>query len=578
MVVTFLNWSYIPITAFLLGEFVLRRLYRFFGSTRSISCMSMVVTGLVTATIYAEYFSLFTGVGTLANIVMCVACLLILLWDRREILTAVQERKSKWWYLIGIAGIAMLCAYYTAYGDFTYDTGLYHAQSIHWIESYGVVKGLGYIHQRFAYNSSFLCLSALYSMKELFHGISLHAVSGFMAMLFVSYSFTGVINRFLQKKHILCPSNFLRLGAPLYLIIILPELTSPGTDYTTVFFIMYLTFRWMELIEEQEKEITPYALLCVMAVFMMSLKLSVGAMVILVLMPAYRLIREKRWKDIVSFLLLGILAILPYFIRTVLISGWLLYPYASVDLFHFDWKLSLETIAGDAEEIKLWARLTYDGQYLNQTLAEWVPIWWERQGGLCRNYTLAAAMGIVVGFVFFTIETVRSIRKKNHEWFEYLFLNGALFVSILFWLLSAPSHRFGYSYLFMVPLCACGTMFYRKREKRWVSLLAGVPCLVIGVVFVLSTVRHIGDDISYVRQTLNREYLVMQRDYPRGDMIKTTNDGIEVYYPAEHGGQSWYYDFPASNDENNVSSWKLRTGDIRDGFCPTHEISPYRDK
>ena len=95
---------------------------------------------------------------------------------------------------------------------------------------------------------------------------------------------------------------------------------------------------------------------------------------------------------------------------------------------------------------------------------------------------------------------------------------------------------------------------------------------------MLSTVRHIGDDISYVRQTLNREYLVMQRDYPRGDMIKTTNDGIEVYYPAEHGGQSWYYDFPASNDENNVSSWKLRTRDIRDGFCPTHEISPYRDK
>ena len=31
------------------------------------------------------------------------------------------------------------------------DTPLYHAQSIRWIEDYGAVKGLGNIHNRFAY-------------------------------------------------------------------------------------------------------------------------------------------------------------------------------------------------------------------------------------------------------------------------------------------------------------------------------------------------------------------------------------------------------------------------------------------
>ena len=50
------------------------------------------------------------------------------------------------------------------------------------MEEYGVVPGLGYLHERFSDNSSAFAVNALYSMKWLL-GRSLHTVSGFFALL-----------------------------------------------------------------------------------------------------------------------------------------------------------------------------------------------------------------------------------------------------------------------------------------------------------------------------------------------------------------------------------------------------------
>ena len=48
------------------------------------------------------------------------------------------------------------------------DTELYHGQAVRWMEEYSAVKGLGNIFRRSAYNSSFLCLQALFSFKFVF--------------------------------------------------------------------------------------------------------------------------------------------------------------------------------------------------------------------------------------------------------------------------------------------------------------------------------------------------------------------------------------------------------------------------
>ena len=118
------------------------------------------------------------------NIILAVVCILIVVLLRKELLDyarntwASTSKNQK----IGVLVLAVVVCYFTSRGHFVYDTNLYHAQAIRWLEEYGIVKGLANIQSRAAYNSSAFCLSALYSMKYIF-GQSMHTLQGFMGLI-----------------------------------------------------------------------------------------------------------------------------------------------------------------------------------------------------------------------------------------------------------------------------------------------------------------------------------------------------------------------------------------------------------
>ncbi|MDE7232126.1 MAG: hypothetical protein K2N37_03525, partial [Lachnospiraceae bacterium] len=195
-----------------------------------------VLCGIVCVTVYAQFFSLFARVGLLGNGVLCVACAGIL-WRERENLKALflsywQGKsaglgKRMCGKAILLFGLFLLFAYGTSRGMIHYDTGLYHAQSIRWIEEYGVVKGLGNLHCRLAYNSASFALSALYSMAFL-GGRSFHCCAGFLAFLLAAVCLkTGNSLRLGRLR----TSDFARVMCVYYLVNIFDEMVSPASDY-----------------------------------------------------------------------------------------------------------------------------------------------------------------------------------------------------------------------------------------------------------------------------------------------------------------------------------------------------------
>ena len=58
-----------------------------------------------------------------------------------------QFTRGKW---LAVGTLFLIWIYFTSKGIMHYDSDLYHAQSIRWIEEYGVVKGLGNLQVRFA--------------------------------------------------------------------------------------------------------------------------------------------------------------------------------------------------------------------------------------------------------------------------------------------------------------------------------------------------------------------------------------------------------------------------------------------
>ena len=306
MLEVLINWFYIVLTAGCLGmgsaAFISSRLHYQLKRADSI-----LATGLVIATVYAQVWSLFYKVGIAANLVLLVLCGLALFYGRKEVFSLLRMQK-KCCSAIKVGALAVLIllwAYCTSRGYMHYDSDLYHAQSIRWIEEYGIVKGLGNIHVRFAYNSSFFAISALYSMPYVF-GQSLHCVNGLMAML-LSVEALHIVQAWRRKKLLL--SDFARVAALFYLTLIYGEIMAPASDYAIMCTVFYIIIKWLAQLEDEQEanNVTPYALLCVAGVYAVSLKLTAGLILLLVIKPAIMLIQEKRWKEIAFYLILGIL-------------------------------------------------------------------------------------------------------------------------------------------------------------------------------------------------------------------------------------------------------------------------------
>lgn len=156
-----LSWLWIGGSAWLWGKGALRLLKRLTGEAEESLDMT-VLSGLCLLTVYAQIFSLFYKVGLLASALLLLGNLVLFFVLRRDlqklIKKAVKSLCSARKNLLGAAVFLALCFFVLALssGRVThYDSYLYHAQSIRWIEEYGVVPGLGNLHNRLAYNSSF---------------------------------------------------------------------------------------------------------------------------------------------------------------------------------------------------------------------------------------------------------------------------------------------------------------------------------------------------------------------------------------------------------------------------------------
>lgn len=592
MLSVILIWLYMIVTAFLLGYGILNGLTNVFPY-RVKRWDSYVMCGLFGATVYAQIFSIFAPVGLIANGILLVLCLIVVivfrkrLWEtlgqgirnlhkvRKEDEAQADDGKTYGRILVSLC-LFFLFAYGTSRGIIHYDTGLYHAQSIRWIEEYGVVKGLGNLHCRLAYNSSSFALSALYSFAFL-GGQSYHVAAGFFAFLLAT-----VCAKLVQRK-CLKSSDFARVMGIYYLLIIFDEMVSPASDYFMVLTAFYIIIRWMDLLEEKEQTVFPYAILCVLGVFLLTVKLSAALIILLLIKPAVVLLREKRWKEIGLYLLLGILTVLPFLIRNVLISGWLVYPFTGIDLFSVDWKIPKGIADYDAREIQVWGRGYHDVTQFDMPIGKWLPEWFRGIGGMDKIFVLAALVSVFVFALRLLITLWKGCRqksggnfwtKKKEEDFrevsiwDKLLLEGVISVCFLFWLFSSPLIRYGCVYVYLTSAVVWGDVaveFFRggalrdEEAHKGYRKYAEYACIMLICFFLAYKAFMFGRELStfYVD-----DYWVFQKDYDNYETRSYEIDGVLFYYPVT-GDQTGYESFPSSPTPAKIG---LRGDTVRDGF------------
>ena len=306
-------------------------------------------------------------------------------------------------------------------------------------------------------------------------------------------------------------SDLLKVATVIYICYYKNLISSPSSDTLTLLLILYICTKWSEFIERDIKEMEPYGFLCILSAYAISLKLSAAACMVLVLWPAMQMIKRKKYKMIIKHLALGIIVLAPWLVRNVVISGYLLYPYPQLDIFDVDWKMPASVLTHDSREVIVWGRNVFNVEDYAMPIWKWFSEWF------MNNSPVLISIGLIAeGLVLISL-IKKLITKKMDLRLDMIAIYS--FVSLVFWISSAPLMRYGMVYL-MIPICLCiSRCLNGKRALYEILLMLIIPT----VASFLGNICNIGE----------KPY-IWQEDYvwKLTEKVELEN-GISVWFPAE---------------------------------------------
>lgn len=570
MVQLLILWGYIFAMNACIGTGVLKILEKcIYGWKNTSSSEKFAVSwtelaGVIAITVYAEIVSLFGAVGQIAHLLLLGLAVFFTFWCRttiRKIAGKILRILFSWDGVLYLC-LILLTALFASRGLQHTDTGIYHAQMIHWYEDYGVVKGLGNLQQHFAYNSSSLAYAAVFSMKWLV-GQSLHGTNGFLQAFLVVWAVRGLRGFWRRKNHL---ADGCRFAILVYALVVSERIMSPATDFSSMYLVLWVVCIWADLLTGDKNaefgQIHGYALLSVAAVFVATCKLSAGCLVILALYPFVKLLRRRQWKSIFIYIFCGVLVLAPWLIRNVLISGWLLYPFTALDLFHVDWKIPAEYVQHDSDQIKVWGRCLYDVARIDESPLSWFPVWWaekRREEMMLLIGNVIALAGLALGGVYTVF-----VRRGNLPW-DKMMLYVAILCSIAGWFLTAPFIRYGLAFLLLLPCMVIGE-WIRPIRMGPVRILSGFGCVGVFLCLGMFWDYYVLFNLVWIKQNMGSRYYVVQQDYDLPEVYPyEIEGGLTVYIPKQ-GENISYYAFPGDAYQSMAERVKMRGENIRDGF------------
>lgn len=502
--------------------------------------------GLCIITVLAQYISLVYKIGLIANILLFIGSIIIILFchkDIRNYFSGIEYTKKKIWLLCFACVTFAIMLMIGVLPDTHYDTALYHAQAIRWIEKYGVVKGLGNLHHRLAYNSSFLVLQALLGYKSIF-GIELYSVNAYIAGILLVWA-VGTLS--IWEKDKIRLSDMGKILYMVYLYLQIDRISSPNTDFFALSITLYILSKWLEA-KEKDEEIETYLFLCFLAVFALTLKLSAAACLLLAAYPLYVLIKNKRYQLMCLALLVGILICLPFLLRNILVSGYLLYPVPALGISGLDWKMAVEEVIRDKEEIMIWGR----GRCEDASFLVWVPVWYHALGIMWQCVIWIFVGTLPLAGVYYTLINREEIKKMPEVF-------GVIVGLLISWFMSAPLIRYGGIFLLIVPLFLILSLGIWLKKK--VQSVKGYTILTS-----LFLVGMLSGILRYAVAVSNEKYVIYPAKYTENLTEETELDGVLFYAPV-HGDQTGYEDFPQLTEPWRKELIELREyGNLREGF------------
>jgi hypothetical protein len=452
-----------------------------------------------------------------------------------------------------------------------YDSGLYHFNTIRWINTYPLVPGLGILHGRLAFNQSFFVYVATLNFYPFF-GYGRSLANSFLLLLLVATllpSLLSVVSQpaLLVKRHIfLYASDLFILPIIVYLALFSDGLASPTPDLASTLlqlamFVMLADgiAEWLEGQREQDFRVMVLVVLAVTAVTIKLSNLAFSAVIIGIgLAYTWRAARPPI-QGAVRIGLPVLVVMLVWGLRGFVLSGAPLYP-STIGYVPVEWSVPIENVVNEANWVYSWAR--QPEAHWRDILGswDWLGPWSSRIliniTGIVYPVALTALFCIIAVIVSGFSCSSKPSRSRYLEWSILL---PSIF-GLAFWFITAPDPRFANALFWLLSIGSSLVLLSSLQAVVNKKVFPAMICMVflvanIGFVAFIFKHRCAITDIS-----LSAWYPVVE--VPLN--VQVTDSGLIIYKP-EDGIQCWDSRLPSTPDFN--ASLRLRIpGTIASGF------------
>ena len=276
--------------------------------------------------------------------------------------------------------------------------------------------------------------------------------------------------------------------------------------------------------------------------------------------PAIELLNGKKYKKIVGYIGYGIIVLIPFIVRNILISGYLLYPYEKTGIKELEWRVPETTLRQDLAEIIAWGRGNCDVSRNGEYFWQWIPQWFENINILWRIMFILC----IISMVYILVYMISRGKEKIKTSYGMLVISCIL--GWFFWLFSAPLPRYGTVYMISLPFIAIDMALADFKGRSWNKKIKLMLCSAGRNAYWLLGLLYIVVFWGYVA-IFNGEFpdLVVQGDYYNKDTYSVSDSGVEIAVPIT-GDQTGYEPFPSTPYVGSAQNIILRGEDVEDGF------------
>ncbi len=499
MLTTLLAWVIISLLTGVLGLAGLRLYQRWFklptAAVVDYSPPLVAIFGLIILTIVLSYLSLVWPISTLVHSIIAVIALGYVVMDREFVYHYLKHyyqrsRILPKYYVAALLIISAIIAGQASIGPEHADECGYHTQTILWLQQYGTVPGLGNIHDRFAFNSSWFLPNAFWQLN--WHNMEIVTAINGVLLLLVIYWFANSVIKLCRKtvtsQHVFFVICLILM--PVADFLLPPSISSTNTE-VAVFLFFFVTIGLML----QYRDLTDLAsrrllavVVTILAVVTLTIKLNAIPLLILPLYFIGEAMWQRRHRDAVVIIGAGLASLLPWIGHNIILSGYLIYPFPSqwLDWFPVDWKIPQAAVQHTSDVTKAWARLPLHSppEVLQGGFRLWGKNWWQTMNTISFiHYLFLPGLILWVPLALYWHKIVLNFIKR------YAISVITVIASIGFWFITAPDIRFGLGYfvaliaLLYVPIFQA-IMQSRLQRRSWEGLEVG---LMIGLVMICLT-------------------------------------------------------------------------------------------